>query len=425
MTQELHAQGAPDVPPNPPTAQPLAPLPKAEKRLLLILAGIQLSHIVDFMIMMPIGPMLQRDLQISTDQFSLLVSSYTFAAAISGLFCSLFIDLFERKRLLLTLYAFFALATLACALAPGYYGLLAARVLAGAFGGVLGALVSTVIGDQIPPERRGRAGGYMSSAFAVATVAGVPIGLWLANHTPVLGWRAPFVFVALMVLAIGWAACYALQSRTPTARASGGLWQGAWQRIRDTLADPIHRWSILFICLVFFSSFSIIPFITIYAVGTVKFPETLLPVMYLLGGVCTLISSRWVGRYTDRIGKRKAFLLFASLALIPMLTVTHLGPGPTWHYLVVSMLFFVLVSARMIPMMALTNGSAKAELRGTFMSLSASFQSATLGLATLTTGHIVSTNAAGELLHYNYAGYIAVIATGLAMWVSKKVIQRS
>jgi len=405
--------------------QVLSPMPKAEKRLLYILAGIQLTHIVDFMIMMPIGPMLIRELGISTDQFGLLVSSYSLTAAVAGLMCAMFIDRFGRKRALLTLYALFAVATLACALAPGYYGLLVARSLAGAFGGVMGALVSTVVGDQIPPERRGRAGGYMAASFSIATVAGVPLGLWLANHTPVLGWRAPFVFVALLCTGLGWAAYKWLKTGAPIhAAPEVNAFKGAWQRIRDTLADPVHRWSMLFGCLIMFSMFSIIPFITIFATGTVKFPETLLPLMYLIGGGCTLITSRWVGKQTDRLGKRKSFLIFGSLALLPMLVVTHMHSAPAWVYLIVSTSFFVMSSARMIPMMALVNGAAHPPLRGTFMSLSASFQQAAMGLGAFAVGHIVSVDASGVMHHYNVAGYIAAAAMLTALWVSGKVRQR-
>jgi predicted MFS family arabinose efflux permease len=408
------------------TTPALSPMPPAEKRLLYILGGIQLTHIVDFMVMMPLGPMLTRDLGVTTDQFGVLVSSYTFAAALAGLLCALFVDRFERKRLLLTLYALFALATLACAFAPSYGGLLVARALAGAFGGVLGALVSTVIGDQIPPERRGRAGGYISASFALSTVAGVPLALWLANHTPVLHWRAPFVFVAFLSVGFGLAAWKWLTVRPPSMAGSQavpqGLWLGAWQRITSVLADPIHRWSLLFGSLVMFSSFSVIPFITIYATGTVKFPETLLPLMYLIGGVATLVTSRWVGKFTDRQGKQKSFLIFAPLAAIPMLLSTHMVP--VWVYLVVSTLFFVLVSARMIPTLALMNGAADPKLRGTFMSLSASFTQAAMGLGAFVTGHIVSVDATGVMTGYNYAGYIALLATIAAVWVSTRLKQR-
>jgi predicted MFS family arabinose efflux permease len=173
-----------------------------------------------------------------------------------------------------------------------------------------------------------------------------------------------------------------------------------------------------------FSSFSIIPFITIFAVGTVKFPESMLPLMYLIGGIATLVTSRWVGKFTDREGKHKSFLIFAPLATIPMLVSTHMIPVPVWIYLVVSTMFFVLVSARMIPTMALMNGSADPKLRGTFMSLSASFTQAAMGLGAFVTGHIVSVDASGVMTGYNYAGYIALLATMAAVWVSTKLKQR-
>ncbi|MEY4295916.1 MAG: hypothetical protein RLY82_1604 [Pseudomonadota bacterium] len=413
----------------------LSPLLKTEKRLLYILAGIQVTHIVDFMIMMPVGPMLTRELGVTTDQFGLLVSSYSLWAAVSGLLCAMFVDRFERKRALLTLYALFAVATLACALAPGYYGLLMARSLAGAFGGVMGALISTVIGDQIPPERRGRAGGYMAASFSIATVAGVPLGLWLANHTPVLGWRAPFVFVALLSVGFGWAAYKWLRTgtagqaspsaNTDVAPTSSNALQEAWQRIQGTLADPVHRWSMLFGSLVMLSMFLIVPFITIFATGTVKFPETMLPMMYLIGGACTLFTSRFVGKQTDRIGKRKSFLIFGSLSIIPMLITTHMEPVPVWVYLIVSTLFFVLASARMIPMMAVMNGAALPRLRGTFMSLSASLQQAAMGLGAFIAGHIVSVGESGVMSHYNIVGYLSATAMLTALWVSGKVTQRS
>jgi predicted MFS family arabinose efflux permease len=416
---------------KPPT---LAPMPKAEKRLLCILAGIQVTHIVDFMIMMPVGPMLTRDLGVTTDQFGLLVSSYSLSAAISGLLCAMFIDRFERKRALLTLYAFFAVATLACALAPSYYGLLTARALAGAFGGVMGALISTVIGDQIPPERRGRAGGYMAASFSISTIAGVPLGLWLANHTPVLGWRAPFVFVALLSIGFGWAAYKWLKTGVPSHTSletnqdmalQGNALQAAWLRIQATLADPVHRWSMLFGSLIMLSMFLIVPFITIFATGTVRFPETLLPLMYFIGGACTLVTGRFVGRQTDRLGKRKSFLIFGSLAIIPMLLTTHMHFVPVWVYLLVSTVFIVASSARMIPMMALMNGAALPHLRGTFMSLSASLQQAAMGLGAFIAGHIVTVDASGVMSYYNVVGYLSAAAMLTALWVSGRVTQRS
>ena len=145
-------------------------LPPAQERWLLItLAGIQFTHIVDFMIMMPLGPQLTTLFAISDAEFGLLVSAYTLSAGLSGLLATSFIDRFERKRLLLWLYMLFGLTTLGCALAPSYGWLMAARVAAGLFGGILSAMTQTVIGDVIPFARRGRAAGFVMTAFCAKT----------------------------------------------------------------------------------------------------------------------------------------------------------------------------------------------------------------------------------------------------------------
>ena len=148
--------------------------PRAERLFLLTLAGIQFSHILDFMIMMPLGPILMRTFGIGTHEFGLLVASYSFSAATSGILAATFVDRFERKRLLLIIFSLFGLATLACGLAPNYAMLLVARGLAGAFGGVMGAMVQTLIGDAIPYDRRAKASGLVATAFSISTVAGVP-----------------------------------------------------------------------------------------------------------------------------------------------------------------------------------------------------------------------------------------------------------
>lgn len=176
--------------------------PKRELWLLLTLAGVEFTHILDFMSMMPLRPQFTKIFSITDAQFGLLVSAYTFAAGASGLMAATYLDKFDRKRLLLTLYVLFGLATLACGLASTYYSLMAARVLAGVFGGVLSALSQTIVADVIPFERRGRAMGIVMTSFSVATVAGVPSGLFLAAH---FSWHAPFFGIAALVglLAVG------------------------------------------------------------------------------------------------------------------------------------------------------------------------------------------------------------------------------
>ena len=99
------------------------------------------------------------------------MASYSFSAAVSGLLAATFVDLFERKRVLLSCFALVGLGTLACGLAPSYSALIVARGLAGVFGGIMGALIHTMIGDAIPFSRRARASGIVSTALSISTIA--------------------------------------------------------------------------------------------------------------------------------------------------------------------------------------------------------------------------------------------------------------
>ena len=152
-------------------------VPASERSLVLVLAAIQFTHIMDFMIMMPLGPQLMRVMMISPYQFGLLVAAYTLTAAVAALAVAFYTDRFDRRKTLLFLYAGFVVSTLLCGIAPGYGTLLAARAVAGAFGGVAGATVHSIIGDSVPEQRRGAATGMIMSAFALSSIIGVPIGL--------------------------------------------------------------------------------------------------------------------------------------------------------------------------------------------------------------------------------------------------------
>ena len=415
---------SPDTPKPAPTSAELALTPP-EKRLLYLLAAIQFTHIVDFMVMMPLGPLLARELGVTTYEFGALVSSYTFAAAASGLACAFFIDRFERKTFLLFTCVLFALATFACALAPSYAGLLVARALAGVFGGVLGAVVNTVVADRIPPARRGQAMGVVSTAFALSTVLGVPASLWIANHFQAVGWRAPFIAVGVLAVLFAALALRELPKGKAPAPVQGGEIAAAWQRIRTTLADRNHQRALGFAMLIMGSSFTVIPYLTIYATYNVGFPESMLPVMYLLGGAATFFTAPLVGRWADRAGKLKVFRIMALAAIVPVVGVTQLGLTPPWVYLIVSTSFFVLVSGRWVPGQAVVAGAVAQASRGTFMSLLSCAMSLALGIASFITGHIITLDAAGRIVGFEYAGYMAAAAALGGLWLAGRVVQRA
>ena len=165
---------------------------RQEKFLLFIIAAIQFAHIVDFMIMMPLGPQFIRIFSISAQEFSFLVASYTLFAGISGFVSSFFMDRFERKRLLIFFFTGFAISTLFCAFSPNFYVLLIARSLAGTFGGVLNSITLSIVSDNFSYEKRGTAMGWTSTSFSLASILGVPFSIYLAMK---FNWHAPFVFL--------------------------------------------------------------------------------------------------------------------------------------------------------------------------------------------------------------------------------------
>jgi predicted MFS family arabinose efflux permease len=357
------------------------------------------------MVMMPLGPQLTRSLLISDAQFGLLVSAYTFAAGASGLLATTYLDRFDRKHLLLALYGLFALSTLACGLASNYVALLAARVAAGAFGGVLTALSQTIVADVVPFERRGRAMAVVMSAFSVSTVAGVPLSLWLASHW---GWSLPFVAIAAVSAVFAVGAGLTLPPLRHHLREGGAA--SPWQGIARVVNSGNHRRAWLFTALMMFSSFTVIPYITLYMQANVGLTDAQLPWIYLCGGAATLVSARVFGRLTDRLGKVRMYTWVALAALVPLVTTTLIGRLPLGVVLVVSTSMFVLISGRMIPAMAIVTSAAEPAVRGTFMAFHSSVQSAAMGAGTVVGGLILARDAKGQLQHYWMAAVVGVAA---------------
>ena len=387
-----------------------------ERPLLAVLAGVQFTHIVDFMIMMPLGPQFMELFGINPRQFSLLVSSYTLTAAVAGLFAALFIDRFDRRDALLALYAGFLLATLACALAPGYHWLLVARAAAGAFGGVLGASIFAIVGDVIPEARRGAAMGTVMSAFSLAAVAGVPIGLVLAN---VFGWRAPFLFLsALSLLILLFAARQVPRLHHHVHHAQG---RSAFAQLAEVFRHRNHLRAFALVASLTLGAFAVIPFISPYMVSNVGLTLGDLPLIYLAGGLMTLFTARMIGRLADRHGKRRVFVVVALLSLAPIVLVTHLPPVPLAVAIAVTTLFMVFVSGRFVPAMAMITASVEPRLRGSFMSVNASVQQLGSSIATLGAGLAIGRTANGTLTHYGSVGLFAVAATLIAVLIGSKL----
>ena len=394
--------------------------PKRERWLLLTLASIQFTSVLDFMIMMPLGPQLTQLFGISAGQFGFLVSAYTFSAGLSGLLAATYIDQFGRKRMMLTLYPLFGLAALACSFAPSFEWLLTARVASGFFGGVLMALSQTIVAEVIPFERRGRAMGVVMTSFSVATVAGVPLALFLASH---FNWHAPFLAIAFLVSLVILGAAKTLPSLKEhlTVHASENAALSMLANLRAVLVDPNHLRAYAMSASMVFAGFAVIPYITLYLQFNAGFSAEQIPYVYLSGGICTLVSARFIGHWSDRAGKAFAFRRLALMMPLPLLGMTLAAGLPMAGILVVSSLLFVVMSGRMIPGMALIGASADPQRRGSFMTLNSAVQSLAMGLAVLVGGQILGRDAEGHLTHYWVAALIGGGASMLSFVLASKL----
>ena len=390
---------------------------KNEKALLWTLAAINFIHIVDFMILMPLGPQLMRIFEIGPAEFGFLVSSYTFSAGISSFFGAFFLDRFDRKKILLWVYVGFMIGTLGCALSPSYGVLLVARVVSGIFGGLTSALILAIIGDVIPNERRGRAMGLVMAAFSFASVMGVPLGLFLASLS---NWHTPFYILAVLsILSLGMIIRFIPEIRDHLGKEIKR--PHPLEVISRVTGNSNQMRAITLSIMMMFGQFMIIPFLSPFNVANVGFTEMQLTYIYMAGGAFTIFTSPWVGKLADRHGKLRIFTIFMILNLIPIGIITHLGVTPIPLVLMVTTLFFVTSNGRYVPAAAIVTGTATPENRGSFLSFNSAVQQVAAGLASLIAGMIIGENELGQLTNFNMVGYLAIFFSILCIPLARRV----
>jgi predicted MFS family arabinose efflux permease len=386
----------------------------SERLVLLVLAAIQFTHIMDFMVMMPLAPQLMRELDLGAGQFSALVAAYSIAAGIVGLLSAPFIDRFDRRTLLLVMYAGFTVATLLCGLATNAHTLLIARAIGGAFGGVSGSLCLAIVSDIVPPERRAAGIGIVMTAFAVAAAIGVPVGLQLAH---VWGWRMPFLIVAAVGLLV-WGLVFRV---VPPVR--GHLQHGSEKgaAFQELLRDGNAWRGILFMAVMVLGHFSIIPLLSPHLVGDVALPEKYLFLVYFIGGVVSVITAPRVGRFADHHGRHRVFTYMVLIASVVVLAIANAGPLPVWGTLTLAGFFFMFASGRFVPGQAIVTLAVPSSRRGAFLSLTSCARDLASGIASTLGGWIVVKQADGRLLHFNWLGWIAVGAGLLSILLARTV----
>ncbi|MBK7583578.1 MAG: MFS transporter [Myxococcales bacterium] len=338
-----------------------------ERKLLVVLAMVQFVNVLDFMMVMPLGPDFVDALGIPSSSLGLVAGSYTASAALSGLVGMLFLDRFDRRVALVVALGGLVVGTAAGGFATGLASLMFARVMAGAFGGPATALGLAIIADVIPPARRGRALGAVMGAFSVASVLGVPAGLELAHLG---GWQLPFFAVATLGATVALAAASLLPSLTlhlVAARTAPPV------ALAEVVRRPVVLYSMAANLVTMLSIFVIVPNIATYLQFNLDYPRSRLGLLYFVGGVCSFFTMRVAGRLADRYGS--SLIVAAGTALFAAAVVVgFVVERPLVPIMLVFVAFMISGSLRMVPMNALMTRVPRATERARYMSLQSTTQ---------------------------------------------------
>lgn len=372
---------------------------------IVLLALTQFTVVLDFMVMSPLGDMLMKSMSLTTKQFGFAVSGYAFSAGISGLLTAGFADRFDRKKLLLFFYVGFMAGTLFCGLASSYLMLLAARILTGLFGGVIGSISLAIVADLFPLQQRGRAMGFIQMGFGASQVLGIPISLYIANHW---GWQSPFLMIVGMS-AITWLVVM-LRLRPVTKHLELKSDKSAFTHLWHTIKLRNYRIGFLSTALLSLGGFMMMPWGSAFAVNNLKVSYEQLPILFMVGGLVSLIIMPLVGKLSDKFDKFKIFTVAAIWMTVVVVIYTNLTPVHFAIVIIMNILMMIGIMSRLVPAMALTSALPQMQDRGAFMSINSSLQQIAGGIAAGIGGMIVvQKTKTSPLLHYDTLGYVIVV----------------
>jgi predicted MFS family arabinose efflux permease len=368
-----------------------------------ILAILQFTLILDFMVLSPLGAILLTELSIKPAQFGLVVSAYAFSAGASGLLAAGFADKFDRKKLLLFFYVGFIFGTVLCALATTYEFLLIARIVTGIFGGVIGSISFAIISDLFKLEFRGRVMGFVQMAFSASQILGLPIGLLLANK---FGWHSPFWMIAGFSVFVGIAIVVYMKPVTEHLKIQND--QNAFQHLWKTLSNQSYLKAFAATILLATGGFMLMPFGSAFSINNLKISVDDLPILYGATGVFSILFGPLSGKLSDKVGKYKVFVGGSIISMIMVLIYTQLSITPLWVVILINVIMFAGITSRMISASALTTAVPQLKDRGAFMSINSSIQQISGGVASALAGVIVSQASDGTMQHYDLLGYTVV-----------------
>lgn len=386
------------------------------------LAFLQFAVILDFMIVAPLGALVMPALDMSPRDFGLIVSAYAFSAGASGLLVAGFADRYDRKKLLLFFYTGFVAGTLWCGLANSFPALLAARIVTGIFGGVIGSVIMAIATDLFEPDQRGRVFGLLQTAFAASQILGLPAGIYLSNRW---NWHAPFLVMVVFGIVGGLVVAWKL--RPVVAHLEARQERSPWMHLYDTVREPRHASAFLTMMLLATGGFMLMPFGSAFLVNNLGIALASLPTIYLITGVFTIFIGPVVGRLADRYGKYPVFVGGSILSIVMVLVYTHLPPVSLAVVIVVNVVLFAGIFSRIIPFQAMSASVPEVTKRGSFSALGAAIQQVSGGVASVLAGQIVTRAPDGKLEQFPVVGYVVVLATLTAMvttWKMKQGIDR-
>lgn len=402
--------------PNAPGGTPAPAFTPYQKFVIAVLAFIQFTVVLDFMILSPLSAFLLPELKITTAQFGLVVSAYAFSAAISGILAAGFADRFDRKKFLLFFYGGFVLGTLFCGLAPNYHSLLAARMVTGLFGGVINGVAFAIIADLFPFQMRGRVMGVVMTAFAVSQVAGLPFGLFLSNH---LGWHAPFLMIVAVSAVVG--IIIAAKLKPIDAHLKNPSGRNPVQHLLKTVANRQYAWGFASTTLLATGGFMLMPFGAAFTVFNLGIPQDHLSWIYLATGLASIVAAPLAGKLSDKVGKFRLFCIGTLFGMGMVIWYCHLGPTPLWGVIGVNVLLFMAINARMISAQALGSAIPEPHDRGAYMAVNGSLQQLSGGLASMAAGLIVVQSATGNIARYDVLGFVVAGAMAITIVLMGKV----
>lgn len=383
---------------------------KYQKFVIAVLAFLQFTVILDFMIMSPLGATMMPALQMTTAQFGLAVSVYAFSAGISGILAAGFADKFDRKKLLLFFYSGFILGTFFCGIATTYQFLLFARLVTGLFGGVVGSIVFAITTDLFEFQMRGRVMGFIQTAFAASQILGIPVGLYLSN---LWGWHAPFLMIVTVGVLVGLVIFKYLQPIAEHLKVPSD--KTAFRHLQATITTRKYVQAFATTALLSIGGFMIMPFGSAFTVNNLGISLSDLPIVYLITGLCAIVVGPLVGRASDKFGKFKVFVFGTFTSMVMVVIYTNLSVTPLWLVILVNALLFVGIFSRMIPSQALMSAIPAPASRGSFMSISSSLQQISGGFASVIAGLIVVQQTDGKLLHFDTIGYVMLGTSSITL----------